>query len=221
MIKKAFLQLLILLSIPVLAVACNSDNEILLVTYTIQYQEEKNMHTIDSAFYTKDLRVVDENTNKHVIDLFLQAIGNYPSALSLSDFLIGDNYADFIVGEVDVIDNNSASFQLTPNDSTNEKYFGVEVSMYFYDSQLDAHDSLRQFILKSFAAPIPSVFASELNIGDFALDSSRTINFIRANVVVDVRLWRIAGVTEYIDIIELAREIDRQILEIIASTDGQ
>jgi len=176
------------------------------------YEVEENMNNFDLRFYDIDLRVFDEESNKFVIDVFLERIPRYLGVCRLIDFVLRDAYADFVVANIDIISGNEMSVYFRLKSNEDEKDFDAVVSIYFHESQLESREVARR-LPQRIAAPIPAVFASQSNIGDFAMGDATFYQFIRGNVSISVMRWRM-GDTD-IDITDLAREIDQQILEII------
>ena len=170
--------------------------------------DEDIMTNID--LYDIDVRIFDERLDKYVIDMFLARIPEYPYICTMADFELRESYANFVVTNVDAINEHrmNVRFRLTANEREGDP--DVDIFMIFHESRHDSHDAMRKFALTS-AAPIPRIFASQLGIGDFAIYDQGLARFIRGNVDVII----IVSGTGSIDIIPLAEEIDQQILEII------
>jgi len=192
-------------------VACNIYELTLDEVNTTIYEVDEDMNDID--LYAIDVRVFIEVISKFVIDLILERTPEYPYVCNLSDFVFKDGYSGFIVTNIDLINESEMSVYFRLESNENEDDFDAIVLMNFHESQLANQEAIRQRAFLGSAAPIPAVFASQLDIGDFAFDGT-VIEFIRGNVYVDVRRLRMDDMN--VDITNLARGIDQQILNIIA-----
>ena len=197
MAKKFFICMMMLLTVPIIY--------------------ETRGDTINSVNLYDDVRVFDERTNKYVIDMFLARIPEYPYICTMADFELRESYANFVVAHVDVINEYRMSVRFKLTDNEREGDFDVTVTIQFDESKIESHEAMRHFALRTFTAPIPHVFASQLGIGDFAIDGQRFVRFVRGNVDVSVR---VRG-TRDINITDLSREIDQQILEVITGTSNR
>ena len=186
---------------------------------TIIYEIGEDMMN-NVSLYNLDVRVFDEETNKYVIDIFLAKIPKHPYMCIMSDFELRESYANFVATYIDIVNENRMSVRFRLKTNEREDDVDVWMSIQFHESLLESHEAMRHFALRTFTAPIPHVFASRLDIGDFAIDNQngqRFVLFVRGNVSVDV----MTNGFRDINIIELSREIDQQILEIITGAGNK
>jgi len=170
-----------------------------------------------SAIESTDMRGInlhgyDEFLNKKNIDIYLEAAPLYEHHCTYgeSDFILKSRYAEYSRTDINIYKYddyiNVDGYYIKNNSAHNYDAF---ISIYFCESQNKCHDMMREY-LRGCAAP--AVYPSALSIGDFAIGGIYDINFIRGNVYVSVH-----G-SYYSDVVieNLAMEIDRQILDLLA-----
>jgi len=159
-----------------------------------------------------DLHGFDEAAGKKNIDLLLEKVPTYRSDCKASDFTFKGRYANFILTEINKYDDHDmicAYYRLKTN--TNEDDYDANVTVIIYESQAASLKAMSDST-ETYAAP--EIYPSSLKVGDFAIGDEYYINYIRGNVYVNVMECPHDEVNE-VSIIDLAKEIDFQILEII------
>jgi hypothetical protein len=180
-------------------------------TCFINPNNKEKVNEVDTDMQSVNLYEFDKELNKKNIDVILDKIREYPINCKMSDFSTKEVYADFLVTEVNVYneddyDRINAYCRLKTN--SKEDDYDVKFNIAFYKSQSENQDRMRNSLNEYTAM---EVYPSSLNIGDFAIGDNN-IEYIRGNVFVSVTGYD-EVVTEF-----LAREIDQQILDIITIT---
>ena len=186
----------------------NGNNEV----KTDMINDDSNNADIDVT--NIDLRAYNEEKKKTNIDVLLDKVKNYPAICTISDFLVKDEYAGFILTNTNIVDGDTfkkinARYRLKSNNDIDD--YDAKVTISFYDSKSANHTVMRNSLDEYTAMKI---YPSALDIGDFAIGDSYYLNYIRGNVFVTVIECPGNHINE-IEIDALARAIDTQILEII------
>lgn len=186
-----------------------------LLSCTNKLPTETEKQTETDVFDMINLHDFDEYTGKKNIDLFLEKTPTYPINCHISDFTLKEDSADFIVTEKNIYNEDDykkiyAHYKL--KNIKGENAYDATVSILFYNSRAESHESMR-LVLSECADP--TIYSSSLKIGDFAIGGIYDIDFIRGNVQVNVKGSYYNGIT----IEDLAKEIDQQILEILNGED--
>jgi len=176
------------------------------------WNTQTNTSEVNIDMQNTDLRAFNEEMNKKNIDIMLERIEEYPRDCKMPDFTLEDEYAGFVPTKTYIYDNNETQnidvdFRLKTNEKENG--YDATISITVFKSQPDSLAAMRNS-LDDYSAP--QVYPSSLDIGDFAIGGIYQIGFIRGNVSVSV-----IGFNE-VEIDNLARAIDMQIMEILSNT---
>jgi len=198
-----------MVSLITLFVACDAYQEKCAKINLITNERDEKMNKMDLSVF--DLREFHEEIGRSTFDMITEKFPEYPFICRMVDFKIKESYAGFAIANIDILDERRIIIRFRLKSNESEDGVDADVFMHFHDSQLESIEGMRRFLL-GFAAPPPAVFASQLDIGDLVINGL-AITFIRGNVNVDVRRRVLRDMN--IDIIDLAKEIDQQILDVI------
>jgi len=153
-----------------------------------------------------NLKYYDEVESRVSIDSVLEEIQTYPNIVK--EFYFKDAYANFelVTNGVDAA-GIYAYFSLA--NSADKELSDVRIRMSVEKTQTDAKIYLRNFIFSTTAMTLYPSTAEGIYVGDLAIGDEERLTYIRGNVYVDIIGY------EGTSIVDLAKEIDQQILEII------
>ena len=163
----------------------------------------------DANMSLVNLRDIDESNNKRIVDVLLEEVTDYPYLCTRKNFAFMKSISDFILvstddNEVSGISGATAYYRLKNNPDKDD--YNAVVYIYFCGTKEESHTMVKDY-LDSYT--MPEVYAADLEVGDFALGGIYRVDFVRGNIYIFVEGY------DDVEIDELAKEIDIQILKII------
>jgi len=155
-----------------------------------------------------NLRDMDENENKRIIDVLLDKVVGYPHNCTQNDFVFKESINGFVlVSTRDSEQPNyysiSAYYRLEGNDAGPND---AMAKIYFCGSKEDSHDMIKDHL---DGYTMMEVYESYLKVGDLSLGGIYRVDFVRGNVYMFVE-----GKHD-VEIDVLAKDLDLQILDIL------
>ena len=198
-----FKKNLILILLLVLPFILKADEESIA---DVMYMENKMRNIIREKY---NLLNINESVGKQNIQVFLDDIPDYPSICET--FIFAKEYSNFeLVNTLKNSNSNSecfAYYKVNSNlaDSKCDVYIEVTVA----PTKKEAHTQIIKFVNLSTMMEVYPSSVIGIFVGDLAIGSQERLIFVRGNVCVNVHGYRETS------IINLAQEIDKQILDII------
>ena len=213
MIVKRTLSLILLLSLLITSSACTYNGRSALNENENDYserstysgligEESENMSMIN-------LRGIDKRENKRIVDVLLEGVVDYPYVCTQKDFVFRKNIGDFILvstGEDEISGTYDTTAYYRLKNNTDEEDYDAVIDIFFCGSKEESHRRIKEY-LDSYS--MIEVYASNLDVGDFALGGIYRVDFVRGNIYIYVEGY------DGVEIGALAKEIDLQILDII------
>ena len=156
-----------------------------------------------------NLRDIDENENKRIVDVLLEKLTDYPHLCTQKNFSFKKSISNFVLvstddNEISGITSTTAYYRLKNN--PDEEDYNAVIYIYFCATKEESHNMIKDY-LDSYT--MIEVYASDLEVGDFALGGIYRVDFVRGNIYIAIEGY------DDVEIDELAKEIDLQILQII------
>ncbi|MCL2151784.1 MAG: hypothetical protein FWH57_02315 [Oscillospiraceae bacterium] len=153
-----------------------------------------------------NLKGIDKSSGKKNVEVILDNVCDYPRACK--QFIYADEYADFKLVEQGIND-TIASANYRHKENPNLGDYDAYVNIYLYETKQQAHATVLNYLEFCASDTVLPISTTGINVGDLGIGSSDSLVFIRGNVFVEINGY------DNISIVNLAQEIDSQILKII------
>ena len=153
-----------------------------------------------------NLKYYDEEANTLNIITLLEEVEVY--SINVECFLFKDAYSNFKLLSNGIDAAGIYAYYNLAN-TVNKGSADVRIRMSIENEQSEAKVYLVNFVLSTTAISVYSSTTNGIYVGDLAIGNEERLTFIRGNVYVDI-----IG-SEGVSIVNLAKEIDQQILDLI------
>jgi hypothetical protein len=170
-------------------------------TDALLQEEDTGMNTSEI-----NLKHYDDVSEKLSIDTIFEEMESYSS--NAGEFLFKDTYSNFELISSGVDDAGIYAYYNLKHDESKKSY-DVDIRLSIEKTQSDAKECLKDFVFSTTTRNLYPSTAVGIVVGDLAIGDTGRLTYIRGNVYVDIISNKGA------EIVDLAREIDRQILDIL------
>ena len=155
-----------------------------------------------------NLKGFDESSGRQNIQVMLDDVPKYKK--NCKSFCFKKEYSNFELAKL--LENGADSGRYFAyykhSDNLIEDGFNADISIVISDTVSEAHETLACFVDATTTMVLYPASNKEIFVGDLAVGNQDRLVFVRGNAYVDVKGYEVS-------IIDLAQEIDKQILSIL------
>jgi len=157
-----------------------------------------------------NLKGFDESTGKQNIQLMLDDILDYPNCCEA--FVLATRYSDFEFVKATQYDEDPAGYDAfyKLDGNSYEGDFDANITIMIAKTAQEAHVAITNYVNSATSMQIYPASLDGIIVGDLAVGNKEKLTFIRGNVYVQVIGYEVS-------IVNLAQEIDQQILDIVSN----